>query len=143
MGWADYRPTRSVGRQVVPGIDTKNHNPATAWNTDWYTSADFGHLYQGTGLLIDMGRQVTVTSMRIDLAGYRGANLQVRVGDAASSPYGMRVAARASDAGGTVRLRFSGPEHVRYLLIWFTELPPNGAGQYQAAVYHVVVNGRP
>jgi hypothetical protein len=113
------------------------------WLSQWYATADFGNLKQGTGLLIDMGRQVTVTSMRIDLAGYRGANLQVRVGDAASGPYGMRVAARASDAGGTVRLRFSVPEHVRYLLIWFTQLPPNGAGQYQAAVYHVVVNGRP
>jgi hypothetical protein len=29
------------------------------------------------------------------------------------------------------------------VLIWFTLLPPNGAGQYQASVYHVVVNGRP
>ena len=120
-----------------------SHGSTSPWLSQWYATADFGNLKQGTGLLIDMGRQVTVTSMRIDLAGYRGANLQVRVGDAASSPSGMRIAARAHDAGGTVRLRFSVPEHVRYLLIWFTQLPPNGAGQYQAAVYHVVVNGRP
>jgi len=113
------------------------------WLSQWYATADFGNLKQGTGLLIDMGRQVTATSMRIDLAGYRGADLQVRVGDSADSVSSMRVAARAHDAGGTVRLVFSDPQHVRYLLIWFTQLPPNGAGQYQAAVYHVVVNGRP
>jgi Helix-turn-helix domain len=113
------------------------------WESQWYTTAHFGNLKQGTGLLIDMGRKVTITSVRIDLAGYGGADLQLRVGDSAGSPDGMWVAAHADDVGGTVRLRFSTPEHVRYLLIWFTLLPPNGAGQYQASVYHVVVNGRP
>src|ERR1017187_2049805 len=36
-------------------------NPATAWHTDWYTTARFGNLYPGTGLLLDMGRPVTMT----------------------------------------------------------------------------------
>ena len=112
------------------------------WSSQWYATAQFGNLKQGTGLLIDMGHSVTVTSVRINLASYGGANLQLRVGDPAGGPSGMKVAAGASDVGGTVRLRLASPQYVRYLLIWFTLLPPNGAGQYQATVYHVVVNGR-
>lgn len=118
------------------------HSSHSPWQSQWYTTAAFGNLKNGTGLLIDMGHQVTITSVRIDMAGYHGASLQLRVGDSARGPYSMRVAARASGVGGTVRIGPRPPQHVRYLLIWFTKLPPNGAGTYQATVYHVVVNGR-
>jgi cytoskeletal protein RodZ len=112
------------------------------WSSQWYATPQFGNLKQGTGLLIDMGHPVTITSVKIDLASYGGANLQLRVGDPAGGPSGMQVAARADDVGGTVRLHLQTPQYVRYLLIWFTLLPPNGNGQYQATVSHVVVNGR-
>ena len=53
---------------------------ATGWHTDWYTSARFGNLYPGTGLLLDMGRAVTITSVRISLGRVSGADFQLRVG---------------------------------------------------------------
>jgi hypothetical protein len=113
------------------------------WQSQWYATAQFGNLKQGTGLILDLGRTATVTSVRIDLASYQGANLQLRVGDTDGALSSLRVAAAADDVGGTVRLRLRSPQQARYVLIWFTLLPPNGAGQYQASVYHVVVNGRP
>ena len=113
------------------------------WQSQWYATAQFGNLKQGTGLLLDLGRTATITSVRIDLASYQGANLQLRVGDTDGALSGLRVAAAADDVGGTVRLHLRSPQQARYVLIWFTLLPPNGAGQYQASVYHVVVNGRP
>jgi transcriptional regulator with XRE-family HTH domain len=115
------------------------HGAASTWQTDWYASPEFGMLKSGTGLLLDMGRTVTVTSMRIDLSPYRGADLQIRLG---GTPSDLRVAARADDVGGTVRLKLSSPLQARYVLIWFTLLPPNGAGMYQESVSRVVVNGR-
>jgi hypothetical protein len=96
-------------------------------------------LKSGTGLLLDMGRTVTITSMLIDLSPYRGANLQIRLG---GTPSDLRVAARADNVGGTVRLKLSSALQARYVLIWFTLLPPNGAGMYQESVSRVVVNGR-
>lgn len=113
------------------------------WQSQWYATAQFGNLKQGTGLLLDLGRTATITSVRIDLASYQGANLQLRVGDTDGALSSLRVAAAADDVGGTVRLHLRSPQQARYVLIWFTLLPPNGAGQYQASVYHVVVNGRP
>ena len=49
--------------------------------------------------------------------------------------------ASASNAGGTVRLQPGTPVHVRYVLIWFTKLPPDNAGTYQASVYRITVQG--
>ena len=59
-------------------------SPATAWSTEWYASADFGNLKPGTGLLLDMGRTVTITSVQVLLGRIPGADFQVRVGDVAS-----------------------------------------------------------
>jgi cytoskeletal protein RodZ len=112
------------------------------WATQWYATPDFGRLRPGTGLLLDLGKTVTITSVRIYLSGYRGANLQLRTGNA--TVFGnMPVVARASDAAGTLRLRLKSAVHARYVLIWFTLLPPDGMGHFQENVYRVVVNGRP
>ena len=54
----------------------------------------------------------------------------------------LRVAATASDVGGVVKLTLRQPTAARYLLVWFTQLPPDGAGHYQASVSDVVVTGR-
>jgi transcriptional regulator with XRE-family HTH domain len=116
-------------------------HPPLPWSTNWYATAKFGMLKSGTGLLLRLAHQSTITSVRIDLTGYRGVNLQLKVGDG-TSPQDFKVVATADDTGGTVRLTLRHPASARYLLIWFTQLPPNGAGQYQESVYHVVVNGR-
>ena len=48
--------------------------PGTAWHTDWYTTALFGNLYAGTGLMVDMGRPVTITAVRLTLGPAAGAH---------------------------------------------------------------------
>jgi Helix-turn-helix domain len=116
-------------------------NPRARWHTDWYTTPHFGNLYAGTGLLLDMGRTVTVTSVRLSL-GTPGADLQLRAGGRpVLADLGM--VARRSGAGGTVQLPLGTPVHARYLLIWFTKLPPDPSGTYQVSVYRIGVQGRP
>ena len=116
-------------------------NPPLPWSTNWYATAKFGMLKSGTGLLLRLAHPATITSVRIDLTGYQGANLQLKVADG-TAPQDFTVVAAADNTGGTVRLTLRHPASARYLLIWFTQLPPNGAGQYQESVYHVLVNGR-
>lgn len=113
------------------------------WQSQWYVTPEFGMLKTGTGLLLDMGRRVTVTSVALELGPYAGADLQLRAGSTAGALRDLRIAAHANDAGGTLRLRLRSPETARYLLLWFTLLPPDGAGHYQASVSQVVVSGRP
>jgi cytoskeletal protein RodZ len=114
---------------------------ATPWYSDWYATSDFGHLQAGTGLLVDMGHTVTISSVRLSLGGHPGASLQLRVGSRAVLS-DLRTVATSAGAGGTVELSLASPAHARYLLIWFTRLPPDNAGTYRAAVYAIHVQGR-
>jgi putative peptidoglycan lipid II flippase len=114
----------------------------TAWQTDWYRSAAFGNLQAGTGLFIDMGRKVTVTTVRLILGSAPGADLQVLTGNEPERSH-LRVEASADDAGRIVTLRMARPEPARYLLIWFTLLPPDSTGTFQVSVYHVRLEGTP
>jgi cytoskeletal protein RodZ len=113
---------------------------ATAWRTDWYTTARFGNLYPGTGLLLDMGHPVTITGVAISLGSAPGAALQIRVG-AARGLAQRPLAARAAGPAGVLRLRFSRPAHGRYVLLWFTRLPEDPAGTFQASVYNIELTG--
>jgi cytoskeletal protein RodZ len=115
-------------------------NPATPWTSDWYATPEFGNLQAGTGLLLDMGRTVTVTSVRLSL-GNPGADLQLRAGGTPTLADLPQVAS-SSAGGSTVQLPLSTPAHARYLLIWFTKLPPDASGTYQASVYKITVQGR-
>jgi hypothetical protein len=123
---------------LAPGII--NGGDGQAWHSSWYTSPEFGNLQSGTGLLLDMGETVTVSSLRLVLGGPVGADVQVRVGDT-SLLAELPVAATAYDVGGTVRLPVTTPASGRYVLIWFTQLPPDSPGKYQASVYSAAVYG--
>ena len=59
----------------------------------------------------------------------------------AASPPGCPGWRAPPNAGGTVRLQPGSPVHVRYVLIWFTKLPPDNAGTYRASVYRITVQG--
>jgi len=111
----------------------------TDWSSQWYATAEFGSLKTGTGLLIDMGKAVRVTSVRI-LLEEAGADLTVYTG-AVPVRADERVQAAVKDAGGDVHLALAGPERARYLVIWFTRLPPESAGTYRATVYEIQVKG--
>jgi len=100
---------------------------AAGWHTDWYTSATFGNLYPGKGLLLDTGHPVTLTAAQITLGSGRGASLQLRVGTVPALA-DLPPAARVSGTGGVVRLRLATPAHGRYVLVWFTRLPQDQAG---------------
>jgi hypothetical protein len=114
---------------------------ATAWRTDWYTTAQLGSLYRGTGLLLDMGRPVTITAAQIALGSGHAARLQLRVGTAPALA-DLPPVAHAANAGGVVRLRLTRPAHGRYVLIWFTRLPPDPAGTFRASVHSLRLEGR-
>jgi len=113
-------------------------DPARPWISQWYATAEFGALKTGTGLLLDMGRPVSVASVRLSLVSRSGADIELRAGSKPVLSW-LPPVASAANAGGTVRFQPSASAHVRYLLIWFTKLPPDNAGTYQASVYQITV----
>jgi cytoskeletal protein RodZ len=117
-----------------------DHNPATAWTTGWYGAPRFPTAQQGTGLLLDMGHVVTISGAEVTLGPVPGAGFQMRAGDTPSLADLPEVAV-ATNASGPMGVRFTVAVHARYVLIWFTALPPAGSGTYQASVYNVTVLG--
>lgn len=111
-----------------------------AWTSSWYRTPDFGRLQAGTGLLLDMGSEVSVSRVRVVLGAPVGADLSLRLGDT-PDPAGLSTATSASNIGGTVSLSLSSPVRARYVLVWFTRLPPDNAGTYQVLVYSIKVSG--
>ena len=132
-GTADGEGPEQTGYAIDGSVTTN-------WRTDWYATPRFGGLQTGTGLLIDMGRTVTITSVEVNLGSEPGADLELRAGNTAAMADLARIASSAG-SGGTIQLKPATPVHGRYILLWFTMLPPDGLGTYQGRIYNVNVTG--
>lgn len=124
-----------------PGIASRVLTGDGAWESSWYETAEFGNLQTGTGLLLDMGGPVSVSSVRLELGATQGADVHVRLGDTPELS-DLSTAASGYDVGGAVHLALQKPVRARYVLVWFTLLPPDAAGTYQVSVDSVTVDGR-
>jgi hypothetical protein len=89
-----------------------------------------------------MGRPVTVTGIRVTLGPAAGTHFQIRVGDQPNLG-ALRPVGRWAGPGGVVRPELSRPTRGRYVLVWFTKLPQDRAGTYQALIYGIGVKGHP
>jgi hypothetical protein len=112
----------------------------TPWRTHVYATAHFGGLQEGTGLVLDMGQEVTVSKVTLELAS-GSATVTVRVGNTpvpgTFTPMGV-----ATGVGGTVTLTAAKPLRGHYVEIWFSRLPQDPAGGYEESVYSVKVTGQ-
>ena len=124
-------------QQAQLAIDGK---AGTAWHTAWYTTAKLGGLQPGTGLLLGLGKTVTIASATIVLGTVPGGTIELRAGPAPALA-DLAVVARAANPGGALTVHLSSPVTARYVLIWFTSLPPDQAGTYQASIYNVRLSG--
>jgi putative peptide zinc metalloprotease protein len=152
-------PVRAAGFDALEGLrhDPGNENsviakyaidgnPATAWQTQQYLGSPvFGGLKKGSGLILDMGRPVTISSVTVTFGPRRGADVSIEVGDddtlAAATLATFRTVAKADGIGGTHTFRADRPATGRYVLIWFTKLPRAGSGRFGAEIFNVVVRG--
>jgi len=121
-------------------------NPATSWQSQYYLGNPvFGGLKAGSGLIVDMGRPVRLRSVTVTFGSAPGADVAIKVGNddtlaAATLPTFTTVAA-ADGIGGSHIFRTAKSLRGRYVLIWFTRLPPAGPSRFQAQIFNVVVRG--
>jgi hypothetical protein len=120
-----------------PGDGTENNgavpnsvdgDPATAWDTENYDTAQFGGLKSGVGLLVDLGEPVTVRQVELGLRPGTGVELRAGPPDAAAPPGSaddLPVVATVADTEAVARLVPDAPVTTRFLLVWITRLPPD------------------
>lgn len=111
----------------------------TTWHTDWYARADLNG-QGGTGLLLNMGKPVLVSTVQLALGPGAGGTVQLRTGDSPAMA-SLQTVGESPIPGGTVTITAGTSERAQYVLIWFTQLPADGTGTFQAYVNNVVVSG--
>ncbi|WP_329248751.1 AMP-binding protein [Actinoallomurus sp. NBC_01490] len=106
------------------------------WTTQHYAGADFGGLRSGVGLVLDMGKTVTVSDVKVTMppAGSPGT-VEMHIGD---SPDHSTKQVDSGDAVGTFTLKGNQAKG-RYVTLWFTKLP--NIGEFKVRVRDVVVYG--
>jgi len=137
-------PADSGNENSALATNAIDGNPATYWTSQYYLGSPvFGGLKQGTGLILDMGRPVAIGSVTVTFGPARGADVSIEVGNHdALTPATLstfRTVARASDIGGTYTFTARHPARGRYLLVWFTKLPPAGSGRFAAKIFSIIV----
>src|SRR5262249_27870690 len=83
-----------------------DRNPSPAWNTQFYIGNPvFGGTKTGTGLILDMGRQVRLSSVRVTFGPIPGADVQIKLGNdntrAPSTLNSFTTVARGTNLAGT------------------------------------------
>jgi hypothetical protein len=159
---ASARPSASAAATILAprrarGFDEPSANaslaidsaPNTAWQTQFYLGNPvFGGLKTGSGLLLDMGKEVRLSSVTVEFGPTSGADVAIEVGNDGSRTQAslgtFKTVARANDLGGTHTFQARSAATGRYVLVWFTRLPPEANGpsnQYEAEIFNVIVKG--
>jgi serine/threonine protein kinase len=125
----------------------------TAWSTDWYKgSPRFGNVKPGTGLILNMGKPVRLSSVTVKFGpgGGTGADAQIEVGSSDTRAPGtlsqFTTVASGSGLSGPHTFTTDSKASGRYVLIWFTSLPPMAGvpasqDRFQAEIFNIVVRG--
>jgi hypothetical protein len=133
------------GWQAKYAID---NDPSTFWHTDYYlTYPALGNLKKGTGLILDMGKQVRLSQVVVQFGASCCTDVEIEIGNnntpVPSALGTFTEVAASTSAHGSTAFNVSSRTTGRYVLIWITRLPPltGSAGEYQTQVYNVVVHG--
>jgi eukaryotic-like serine/threonine-protein kinase len=129
-----YDPPPGDGNESDGDLDKAiDRDPATAWVTEGYNSAELGGLKPGVGLVLELPAARPAHQLRLTLT-QPGAGLAVYAADqvpAALDGWG-RPLWQSQAAGQQVTVDLDGASH-RYYLVWFTRLPKAG-DRYRAGV---------
>jgi predicted Ser/Thr protein kinase len=111
-------------------------DPSTAWRTEGYSRADLGGLKRGVGLILDLGSAKRASQLDLTLTT-AGADFTLYAADGAipsSIENGwQKVGNSQQGAAQEVTVKLPGDAH-QFYLIWFTNLPADGANKFRAGV---------
>jgi hypothetical protein len=146
-GAAAYGP--AGGDNAGQAGEAIDGSTSTGWTTDSYQqSPHFGNLYNGTGLMLNMGKRVNISQVAVTFGNVPGSHVRIEVGNTGTGggkapPAGFTTLSHSSNAAGQVTFTGHGAVSGQFVLIWFTKLASQSGspGHYQADVFNVVVRG--
>ena len=130
-------------------------SPSTAWTTSYYFDhANFGGLKPGTGLLIDMGKEVRLSQVEVLFSSQGPTTAEIYLGNSTamskSALSNFTLVSPSASASGDHNFPVTSQATGRYVLIWLTSVPqlpktPSGMSSahtyFEGQVYNVVIRG--
>ncbi len=124
-------------------------NAGTFWHTSYYLGSPlFGGLpKKGTGLILDMGKQVRLSQVMVQFGATCCTRAEVEIGNSntpSAATLGTFTPVQSSTtAHGSTTFNVTKQTAGRYVLIWITDLPPlaGSPGRYEALIYDITVRG--
>ncbi len=148
VGASVYDPLGSSGDDdPAEAQNAIDGSTSTAWHTSYYFSPVFGNLKKGTGLILDMGRQVRLSQVVVQFGASCCTDVSIEIGNsntASQAALGsFTVVQSSATAANSTTFNVTKQATGRYVLIWITDLPQlaDHAGRYEALIYNVVVHG--
>lgn len=157
----DKSPAKPVSKPVAiegardfdPLGDDPSENPedidkiydaaaGTYWQTNYYTSSDFGRLKSGVGVVLDLGKVQQVGKVTVTFVGDTSVELRAASEDTGTQPTSLDDYSKVAEGSGTsVTLKPGKSLESRYLLVWLTDLPKQvDDGQFRGRVVDVKVS---
>jgi eukaryotic-like serine/threonine-protein kinase len=125
-------PDDSAPKDLSKATDS---DKSSAWTTQHYTNANYGGLRSGVGLVLDMGKSVTVANVKVLMPPGTPGTVELHIGNS-GSPSAPQIS--SGEASGSFELDGKQAKG-RYVMLWFTKLPDSGG--FQATVRDVAVYG--
>ena len=93
-----------------------------------------------------MGQTVRLSSITVQFGSAAGADVQIKMGSSptrsAQNEQSMATVASANNVSGSYDFRAAATASGRYIVIWFTKLPPAASGPgYAAQILSIIVRG--
>ncbi|MFZ5869424.1 MAG: hypothetical protein ACOYXW_02675 [Actinomycetota bacterium] len=145
------QPTQTAAPQPIQPVAVTSFDPSGGsgfrdegdgtWSTQTYTTAEFGALKPGVGLLLDLGEAREVSAVTLPSAT-AGLAVELLAGDEPPSgqPESMTPTDSATTAQGPTALSGDEGGAHRYWMVWVTQLAPTEGG-FSATVATPTVEG--
>lgn len=118
-----------------------DRDPATTWQTETYNDQlgpSLPALKSGVGVVVDLGEEVEVQDVRLDLVGSPTKFSLFLTETAPEDVDGLEPVATQTADAERARVRLDTGTSGRFLTVWLTELPPV-AGGFRGEIAEIVV----
>jgi len=119
----------------------------TGWHTSYYFTPGFGNLKKGTGLIVDLGKQVRLSQVVVQFGATCCTHVDIEIGNSntvsQATLNSFAVVQSSTTAAGSTTFTVTKSVTGRYLLIWITSLPPmqGNPGRFETLISNVTVRG--
>jgi hypothetical protein len=136
----DPPPGGGEERNDLLGLATDG-NESTSWETEHYTTKEFGNLKQGVGIVVDAGKPVELGSLTVT-SDTPGFDAVVKAGSSETGPFQTVSDPQTVHRRATFHVDSGSSE--RYYVVWITSLAyyPAGSGSkpYQVHISEITAS---